>query len=64
MHMSEQYYTVKAFVKDEEGTMKLVQWASGFTHEKAREYFWNLKKTKDFSMINMSLIGSEEIENT
>lgn len=62
--MTEQYYNVKAFVKNEEGAMELVEWASGFTHEKAREYFWNLKNTGDFAMINMSLIGSEEVEST
>jgi len=57
-----QSYTIKAYVW-KNGAEELAEWASGFGHRQADQYFKALRATKDFAKIEMTMIDKNEIKS-
>ena len=51
-------WTIKAY-KHKNGKREMVEWASGFGHRQAREYYQRLYDTNEYSEIRMIKINPE-----
>ena len=53
-------WTIKAY-QHKNGTRELVEWATGFGHRQARDYYQRLYDSNDFSELRMTRVTPEVI---